>query len=105
MSSKARIVKSPKKFKIDRETKDTGMKEGREMTSLELLKNVSEYERVTVKGKIIEVSPVEKITVKSSGKNLMKKDFVLADLTSLSRCVAWKQNSTWKRVGKMKVIG
>ena len=56
VSSKMRIVKSPKKFKIDRETKDTGMKE---MTSLELLKDVSEHERVTVKGKVIEVSPVE----------------------------------------------
>jgi len=42
-----------------------------------------------VKGKVINVLAVEKITVKSTGKNLTKKDFVLADSTLLCRCIAW----------------
>ena len=61
------------------------------MTTLELLKNFSEDQHVMVKRKVINVLAVEKITAKSTGKDLTKKDFVLADSTSLCRCITWKQ--------------
>ena len=48
-------------------------------------KDISEHQCAMVKG-----SAVEEITVKSTGKNFTKNDFVL-DSTSLCRCVAWEQ--------------
>ena len=103
VSSKTKIVKSPKKFKIDSEVaKGDQRRKGSEVTTLELFKDDSEHQRVTVKGKVIEVSPVEKITVKSSGMVLMKRDFVIADSASLRRCVAWEEHV--ERFRKMKVI-
>ena len=61
-----------------------------DISTLKALKNISEHHCVTVTGKIASVSPVEKITVKSTEKNLIKKDFVLADCTSVTRCVVWE---------------
>ena len=86
VSSKTSVLKSPKKFKIDKES--TFTKHSKVCT----LEDVSEHQRVTVKGKVVEVSAVEKITVKSTGKNFTKRDFVLANLTSQRRCVAWEQH-------------
>ena len=61
-----------------------------ELATLELLKDVAEHQRVTVTGKVLSVSGTEQITMKSSGKLLTKRDFVIADCTAVYRGVAWQ---------------
>ena len=42
----------------------------------------AEHQHITVKGKVVAVSCIEKINVKSSGQVLTKRDCVIADSTT-----------------------
>ena len=74
------ISPSPKKFKVDLSPEE-------EMISLEEIKRKDEYEKVSVKIKVLEVK--EPITV-SSGKKV--QDVVVGDENSTSRCTLWEND-------------
>ena len=93
VSSQTKIHSSPKKFKID----DKVIKEFEEakcsgIAALEELNDVAEHQSVAVSGKVVSMSPIEQINVKSNGKVLRKRDFLLADSTAVHRCVAWESD-------------
>ena len=43
-----------------------------------------------MKGKVVAVCPTEKVTIKSSGKVLRKRDCEIADSTAIYRCITWE---------------
>lgn len=47
---------------------------------------------MSVTGKITSLFSVEKVTVKSTGNKLRKRDFYLSDQTAVYRCVAWESD-------------
>jgi len=68
-STQTKIENSPKKFKVN----DTVLKEFEErkcseISTLKELDDVAEMQGVTVRGKVVSLSPIEEVTVKSSGK-------------------------------------
>ena len=105
MNSKSSVVKSPKKFKVE-EQDVVSPSHCSELGTLEEIKDLSEHQQVTVSGKIQSVCAPDKITIKSSGKQLLKQEFVIADCTFVCRGVAWEQHvgslkadQTYKLVG------
>ena len=72
------ICPSPKKFKVELKGED-------ETILLEELKKKEEYDRVTVKVKVLEV--MDSATV-PTGKKV--QDVIVADLTCAVRCTLWE---------------
>ena len=72
------ICPSPKKFKVELKGED-------ETILLEELKKKEEYERVSVKVKVLEV--MDSATV-PTGKKV--QDVIVADLTCAARCTLWE---------------
>jgi len=71
LGNKTSILKSPKKFKIDKSYTEIAMSHCcPELRTLELLKDVAEHQHVSVTGKVLSVSANEKISMKNSGKVL-----------------------------------
>jgi len=88
VGNKMTVVESPKKFKIDTETETASSYCSAKSTTLELVKDVAEHQHVTVTGKVVSASGTEQVTIKNSGKCLLKMDFVIADCTAVYRGVA-----------------
>ena len=90
VNSQTVITNSPTKFKIDE--KAIKESESREVTTLEDLNDIAEHQSVSITGKVTSLFPVEKITIKSTGKELKKRDLFLSDHTAVYRCVAWESD-------------
>ena len=86
---KTLILKSPKKFRIEEEAITTMICPN--LGTLEELKDSAENQKLNIIGKILSISPPEKLRVKGSGKELQKQDFVIGDCTATCRGVAWEQ--------------
>ena len=68
-----------------------------ELGTLEQLKDLSEHQQISVTGKVQSIAEVEKVLIKSKGKQLCKQEFVIADGTAACRAVAWED-----KIGKIK---
>ena len=75
-----------------------------EKKTLEELKDVAEHQYVSVTGIVNSLFSIEKITVKSTGKELRKRDFLLADTTAvyMYRCAAWEAHIELLRRTKLR---
>jgi len=91
-TSHTTIQNSPKKFKVDHKDVQEHNAECRNIQSLQQLSDIADHQYITVSGKITTLYPVEKITIKATGKQLSKADFLLADKTAVFRCVAWEEH-------------
>ena len=96
VNNRTSLVQSPKKFKFveDDLPKISGSPE---LGTLEQLKDLSEHQQISVTGKVQSIAEVEKVLIKSTGKQLCKQEFVIADGTAACRAVAWEDN-----IGKIK---
>lgn len=92
---KTEIMSSPKKFKISDEARDKQaavISNCSDLDTIEELRNLQEFQRVNIIGKVQSVSASEEIKGKGgSGAALLKQDFVLADCTDVCRGVVWQE--------------
>ena len=104
VNSKCAMIKSPKKFKVtEEEIAVLKTSQCPVLGTLEEVKDLVEYQEVTITGKVLSRSKAEQVVVKSSGKHVNKQDFTIADSTAAVRGVAWedhldvlKENSSYK---------
>ena len=85
---KTSILKSPKKFRIKEAITTMSCPN---LGSLEDLKDSAENQKLNIIGKIVSISPPEKLRSKGSGNELQKQDFVIGDCTATCRGVLWEQ--------------
>ena len=93
------IKNSLKKFKISDEVKDKQVALGHDsldLDSIKELRDLQEFQRIKIIGKVQSVSPSEDIKGKG-GAALLKQEFVLADCTDVCRGVIWQE-----QVNKLK---
>ena len=89
-NEKTSIVNSPKKFKISDECSLRQAASTSDLETIEGLKDVKEFQRINVVGKVQSISPSEEVKGKG-GDVLLKQEFVLADKTDLCRGVIWEE--------------
>ena len=100
MNNHTSLVQSPKKFKFVEEDYLPKILCSPELGTLEQLKDLSEHQQISVTGKVQSIAEVEKVLIKSTGKQLCKQEFVIADGTAACRAVAWED-----KIGKIKGRG
>ena len=59
---------------------------------LEEVKDLAEYQKITITGKILSISKPEQIVMQRNGTQLRKQDFAIADSTGALRGVAWESH-------------
>lgn len=90
---KTEIMSSPKKFKISDEAIEKQVAVGfscSDLGTIEELRDLKEFQRVNIIGKVQSISAPEEIKGKS-GTVLLKQDFALADCTDVCRGVTWQE--------------
>ena len=92
---KMEIMSSPKKFKISDEARDKQAavtSKCSNLDTIEELRNLQEFQRANIIGKVESISASEEIKGKSGNSAvLLKQDFVLADCTDACRGVVWQE--------------
>ena len=99
VNNKTSIIPSAKKFRVDDKLIATQAKQSAALATLEEVKDAAEHQCVSLSGKVQSISPIERVLVKATGKQLNKQEIIIADGTAACRCVVWEAHTNQLKEG------
>ena len=90
MNNKCKVVKSPKRFRIDSSLISANLTNCKDIHIADITE-VAIEQQVSVTAKVISIDSPEKVKGRQGGM-LRLQNFYIADATSKCRCVAWEED-------------